>query len=68
MGPLPRLYQVIVVAVLLALCLAGGVWVADYFDLPLGGIGLGLGAGCALAYLLTRDFSHAKSIRITRRH
>lgn len=67
MGPLPRLYKALVVAVLVALCLAGGVWVAAWFDLPLGGIGVGLGAGCVLAYLLTRDFSHPKSVRITRR-
>ena len=67
MGPLPRLYRVLVVAVLLALSLAGGVWIADYLDLPLGGIGLGLAGGCVLAYLLTHDFSRPKSVRITRR-
>ena len=40
---------------------------AAYLDLPLGGVGVGLGAGCLLAYLLVHDFQHPRAQRVRRR-
>ena len=57
MGPLPQFYRFVVVALLLALCLATGIWLAGYLRLPLGGLGVGLGAGLLLAWLVTHDFT-----------
>lgn len=69
MGPLPQRYKILVVAVVLLSSLGVGIWLAAFLDLPLGGIGFGLGAGCLLAYLVTHDFQHRqpRSVRITRR-
>ena len=69
MGPLPRLYRLLIAVLVLALSLGAGVWLAGYLRLPLGGIGVGLGAGCLLAWLLTRDFQHheERPVRIQRR-
>jgi hypothetical protein len=61
MGPLPQMYKVLLVILTVALCLAGGVALARYLDLPLGGIGVGLAAGGLLAFLLTRDFGRTPS-------
>ena len=63
MGPLPRLYKLIVVLVALALCLAAGVWVAGHLSLPLGGVGVGLSVGVLLAFLATRDFARGRTTR-----
>ena len=69
MGPLPQRYTILIVAVVLIASLGGGVWLADYLELPMGGIGVGLGAGCLLAYLVTHDFTRRppRSVRIRRR-
>jgi hypothetical protein len=48
----------LIAALVLVLSLGAGVWLADYLDLPLGGVGVGLGAGCLLAYVLVHDFGH----------
>jgi hypothetical protein len=51
------------------LFLAGGIWLAGLFDLPLGGIGVGLGAGLLVVWLATHDFRRPRErpIRISRR-
>jgi hypothetical protein len=67
MGPLPQLHQFLIAALVLLLSLGAGLWLAAYLDLPLGGIGVGLGAGCLLAYLLVHDFRQPRSQRVTRR-
>ncbi|WP_432479755.1 hypothetical protein [Nocardioides sp. GXQ0305] len=56
-------------ALLLMLFLAGGIWLAGLFDLPLGGIGVGLGAGLMVVWLATHDFRRPRErpIRISRR-
>lgn len=59
MGPLPRLYRFLVAGVVTVLGLAGGIWLARWMELPLGGIGVGLVAGGALAFLATRDVTPA---------
>ena len=69
MGPLPKFHKVLVAVLLLTLGLAGGTWLAGVLDLPLGGIGVGLGVGLLLAWLVTHDFSHPRErpVRIPRR-
>lgn len=69
MGPLPQLHRLVVAALLLVLGLAGGVWLAVFLELPLGGIGVGLGAGLLLVWLATHDFRGPRSrpVRISRR-
>jgi hypothetical protein len=57
-GPLPQLHRFLIAALVLVLSLGAGVWLAAYLDLPLGGVGVGLGAGCLLAYVLVHDFGH----------
>ena len=59
MGPLPQLYRLVIAGVVVASAVAGGVWLAHWFALPLGGIGVGLAAGSLLAYLVTHDFGSA---------
>ena len=69
MGPLPQFHRFGVTALLLALCLGAGIWLAGYVDLPLGGLGLGLTAGCVLAWLVTHDFTARDRpvVRLSRR-
>jgi hypothetical protein len=67
MGPLPQLYRLLVAGVLVLLGVAGGVWLAGWLTLPLGGVGVGLGAGCLLAFLVTRDHPAARPARAPRR-
>ncbi len=57
MGPLPQLHTVLVVGLALVVSLIGGLWLAARLELPLDGIGVGIGAGCLLGFLLTHDFS-----------
>lgn len=61
MGPLPQLYRLLIAGVVVALSIAGGIWLAGWLALPLGGVGVGLGAGLLLAFLATRDFSHSSA-------
>ena len=69
MGPLPQLHKFLVAVLLLTLGLAGGIWLAGVLDLPLKGIGVGLGVGLLLAWLVTHDFRHPQQrpVRIPRR-
>ena len=69
MGPLPQFHKLLVAVLVLLLSLAGGIWLAVFLDLPLGGIGVGLGVGLLLAWLLTHDFHRPRErpVRILRR-
>ena len=66
MGPLPQLYRLLVAGVVVLLSVAGGVWLASWLTLPLGGVGVGLGAGCLLAFLVTRDHAATGPARASR--
>lgn len=66
MGPLPQLYRLLVAGVVVLLSVAGGVWLAGWLTLPLGGVGVGLGAGCLLAFLVTRDHAATGPARAPR--
>ncbi len=57
MSPLPQLYRLVIAGVVVVLSLAGGVWLTRWLELPLGGVGVGFGAGCLLAYAATRSWS-----------
>ena len=61
MGPLPQLHRFLVATLLLTLCLAGGIWLAGVLDLPMRGIGVGLGVG--LLVVRPRE----RPVRISRR-
>ena len=60
MGPLPALHRLLIAGVVLLLSLASGIWLAERHDLPLGGFGVGLGAGCLLTYLFVHDFRRTR--------
>jgi multisubunit Na+/H+ antiporter MnhE subunit len=69
LAPLPRLYRIIVVASVLVVGIVAGVWVAQSYALPTGGLLVGTGAGLVVAYLLTHDFhQRPRPVRIHRRH
>ena len=65
-APLPRLYRIILFAVVLALGIGAGVWLAQLTDLPAGGILVGTAGGLLVAYLLVHDFHHAQAPRAAR--
>jgi hypothetical protein len=67
MGPLPQLHRFLIAALVLLLSLGLGLWLASYHDLPLGGVGVGLGVGCLIAYLLVHDSRPPRSVRVIRR-
>jgi len=67
MGPLPQLHRLLIVGVIVLLSLGAGIWLAQHFDLPIGGIGVGLGAGSVLAFVLVHDFRGPRAERVTRR-
>lgn len=60
MGPLPTLHRVLIAGLVVLLSLASGIWLAQHRDLPLGGLGVGIGAGCLLAFLLVHDFRRTR--------
>lgn len=60
MGPLPALYRLLTAGLVLLLSVVAGVWLARSYDLPLGGVGVGLGAGSLLAFLLVHDFRRTR--------
>ncbi len=60
MGPLPALYRLLIAGLVLLLGLAFGIWLAQSHDLPLGGLGVGIGAGSLLAFLLVHDFRRTR--------
>jgi peptidoglycan/LPS O-acetylase OafA/YrhL len=70
LAPLPRLYRIVVVAVVLALGIGAGVWLTQSWDLPAGGFVVGCLAGLVIAYLLVHDFHRPqpRTARVTRRH
>ncbi|HYH33799.1 MAG TPA: hypothetical protein VD814_01470 [Nocardioides sp.] len=69
MGPLPPLHRLLIAALLIAVGLGGGVWLASWLHLPLRGVGVGLAAGCLLTWLATHDFARRpeRPVRIVRR-
>ena len=67
MGPLPPLHRLLIVGFVVLIGLGAGIWMAGHFDLPLGGIGVGLGAGSVLAFVLVHDFRGPPAERVTRR-
>jgi hypothetical protein len=59
--------MVVVVSVLLVGVVAG-IWVAQLYSLPAGGLLVGTGAGLVVAFLLTHDFHHQpRPVRVQRR-
>ena len=69
LGPLPRLYRIIVSVIALAVFVAGGVWAAYTFPYPRlvsvgASIGLAVGADCA--FLLLHDNHRTQSAHIHR--
>ena len=68
LAPLPRLYRLIVVASLLAVCIVSGISLARYHDLPLGGLLVGSAAGLLLAFAALHDFHRRSGVRVPRRH
>jgi hypothetical protein len=72
-GPLPRIYRNRVIAGTILLFVAGGVWLAHSFALPLPfrGVLVGMAFGALIAFALVHDFSggrQARSLKVTRRH
>ncbi|MET0523171.1 MAG: hypothetical protein ABWZ91_00090 [Nocardioides sp.] len=68
LAPLPRLHRIIVVASVLLIGVIAGVWVAQAWSLPAGGLLVGTGAGLVVAFLLTHDFHHRpRPVRVQRR-
>ncbi len=67
MGPLPQLHRLLIVGVIVLLSLGAGIWLAGHLELPLGGVGVGLGAGSLLAFVLVHDFRGPRTQRVTRR-
>jgi hypothetical protein len=59
LAPLPRLYRIILFAVVLALGIGSGVLLAQAWELPAGGVLVGAAGGLLIAYLLVHDFHHA---------
>jgi ABC-type Mn2+/Zn2+ transport system permease subunit len=68
LAPLPRLYRLIVLASLLAVCIVAGISLARYYDLPLGGLLVGSAAGVLLAFATLHDFHRRNSSRVPHRH
>jgi len=59
--------MVVVVSVLLVGVVAG-IWVAQLYSLPAGGLLVGTGAGLVVAFLLTHDFhQQPRPVRVQRR-
>ena len=68
LAPLPRLYRIIVVAIVVALGIAGGVWLAPQVALPAGGLLVGTVGGVLVAFLLIHDFhQQPRPARVPRR-
>ena len=58
LGPLPRLYRVVVFVAALLLCVGGGAWAAvvlPYENLISAGASIGLAIGVLCAFLLLHD-------------
>jgi len=62
LGPLPKLYQIVVSVVALLLFVAGGAWAAFMLPYPFlvsAGASVGLALGALMAYLLLHESHHA---------
>lgn len=62
LGPLPKLYRVVVSVVALLLFVAGGAWTALMLPYPIlvsAGASVGLAVGALMAYLLLHETHHA---------
>ena len=60
MGPLPALHRLLIAGVVLLLSTASGAWLAERLDMPLGGLGVGILAGCLFTFLLVHDFRRTR--------
>ncbi|MDP3893885.1 hypothetical protein [Nocardioides sp.] len=71
LGPLPRLYHLLLWVVTLGFCVGAGAWLASWTNVPVvASVGAGAGAliGVLVAYLLAHDFrAEPRTVRI-RRH
>ena len=75
LAPLPKLYRIVLFAVVTVLGfvaarwrIGAGVWLAQAWELPAGGILVGTLSGLVVAYLLLHDFHAApRAARVTRR-
>jgi hypothetical protein len=63
-GPLPRIYRILVIAGVLLLSVAGGLWLAHslVLDLPFRGLLIGLAFGVLIAFALVHDFSRGRRV------
>jgi len=73
LGPLPRLYRVIVSAVALVVFVAGGAWAAYMLPYPIllsAGAGVGLAVGGLCTFFLLHEFGHSAVVHRSsiRRH
>jgi hypothetical protein len=76
LGPLPRLYRIIVSVVAIVVFAAGGVWAAYTLPYPFVlsvGAGIGLAVGGLCTFVLLHDFHSAQTaepsrVRRTRPH
>ena len=69
LGPLPRLYRVIVSVIALAVFVAGGVWAAimmPFAILVSVGASSGLAIGGLCAFFLLHEFHHAPTPQTSR--
>ncbi len=70
LAPLPRLHRVVLIVLVLALGITGGVVAAQVwgFSLPMGGLLVGSLAGLGIGFLLVHDFHPApRPVRVSRR-
>ncbi|MFC6288541.1 hypothetical protein ACFP3Q_15545 [Nocardioides sp. GCM10027113] len=63
LAPLPRLYRWLVLAVLLLGSLGAGVWLAQTYTFPFGGLLIGSLAGLALGFAALHDFQRRGTAR-----
>ena len=74
LGPLPRLYRIIVSVIALAVFVAGGAWAAHMLPYPFllsvgAGIGLAIGGLCVFFLLHEFHATHsAQTSRVRRTH
>ncbi|HEX6248002.1 MAG TPA: hypothetical protein VFZ64_09055 [Nocardioidaceae bacterium] len=72
LGPLPKLYRIVVGVVALLVFVGGGAWAAFVLPYPFlisAGASVGLAIGALVAFWLTRDpGSFAETSRVRRRH
>jgi hypothetical protein len=62
LGPLPKLYRIVVSVVALLLFVAGGAWAAFMLPYPIlvsVGASVGLAVGALIVYLLLHESTHA---------